>query len=577
MTDTLNESKQNISDKKAPKGSGGEKTLLFKPLVMGSEAGSIKRKFTSLSGYKVALFAGDLIAAFCGFALGLWLVAGNVLLLEDRSTAISFFFLSLTSIAFFRPNHLYSYHFLFTRKKHLVNLAKSFGWSILSLAIVLFLYNSSRLLEEHFYIFITSLLIGAVAFLFLSRLLSSNLLDFLLAIGIAFLIVGMTGLFFDEEIPLFMTDGFTVAICFFIAAVLLTASRTFLFHVAFNKWLRRRFRRQVLIAGSDQEANKIASHIIDQNAPFWVVGTVGPGGRCGLESDLGKVSLGDYKKIPAIAGQFKIDDIIITDETIDKQTLVSLLDFCTSAGIDVWFPPKLMPIIDVKLYIDNFCGLPMIRLCSQKNTWLYSKVKQGFDALVTVPLFILQLPLFLLISLAIKLDSAGPVFYKATAVGKNGKIFPMYKFRSMRTDTDDGIHKQYVTKLIKGEIGKEENNDQPLKITNDPRITRVGNILRKLSLDELPQLINVLKGEMSLVGPRPCLPYEYEVYEEWYKKRAAVRAGITGLWQVTGRSEVSFEDMILLDLYYIYNRDLSLDLNILFETIFVVLGKRGAY
>ena len=120
-----------------------------------------------------------------------------------------------------------------------------------------------------------------------------------------------------------------------------------------------------------------------------------------------------------------IDDIIITDETIDKQTLVSVLDYCTSTGIDAWFPAKLMPIIDVKLYLDNFCGLPMIRLCSQKNTWLFSKVKQGFDALITVPLFILQLPLFLLISLAIKLDSPGPVFYKATAVGKKGKIFPM--------------------------------------------------------------------------------------------------------------------------------------------------------
>ena len=165
----------------------------------------------------------------------------------------------------------------------------------------------------------------------------------------------------------------------------------------------------------------------------------------------------------------------------------------------------------------------------------------------------------------------------ATVVGKHGKTFSMYKFRSMRTETDSEIHKQYVTKLIKGEIGKEEGEEKPLKITNDPRITRVGNFLRKLSLDELPQLINVLKGEMSLVGPRPCLPYEYEVYEEWYKKRAAVHSGITGLWQVTGRSSVSFEDMILLDLYYIYNRDLSLDLNILFETIFVVLGKRGAY
>jgi lipopolysaccharide/colanic/teichoic acid biosynthesis glycosyltransferase len=105
----------------------------------------------------------------------------------------------------------------------------------------------------------------------------------------------------------------------------------------------------------------------------------------------------------------------------------------------------------------------------------------------------------------------------------------------------------------------------------------VGNILRKLSLDELPQLINVIKGDMSLVGPRPCLPYEFEVYQDWYKRRVSVRAGISGLWQVTGRSEVSFEDMILLDLYYIYNRSLLLDFNILFETIFVVLGKKGAY
>jgi lipopolysaccharide/colanic/teichoic acid biosynthesis glycosyltransferase len=116
-----------------------------------------------------------------------------------------------------------------------------------------------------------------------------------------------------------------------------------------------------------------------------------------------------------------------------------------------------------------------------------------------------------------------------------------------------------------------------LKITNDPRVTWIGRILRRTSLDELPQIINVLKGEMSLVGPRPCLPYEYEIYKDWHKKRTSVRPGITGLWQVVGRSEVSFEDMILLDLYYIFNRSFELDLNILFETIFVVLKKKGAH
>ena len=152
----------------------------------------------------------------------------------------------------------------------------------------------------------------------------------------------------------------------------------------------------------------------------------------------------------------------------------------------------------------------------------------------------------------------------------------MYKFRSMATDCDSTVHKQYVTRLIKGEIKNDCNGSKVLKLTDDNRITAIGKIIRKFSLDELPQLINVLKGDMSLVGPRPCLPYEFEAYEEWHKKRTAVRPGISGLWQVTGRSEVSFEEMILLDLYYVYNRNFWLDLSILFETVFVVIGKKGA-
>ena len=219
----------------------------------------------------------------------------------------------------------------------------------------------------------------------------------------------------------------------------------------------------------------------------------------------------------------------------------------------------------------------MIRLCSQRNNWLFAKVKHGFDALITLPIFILQSPIFLFICAIIKLESKGPVFYRAKSVGKNGTFFSMLKFRSMRVNNDSEIHKDYVTKLIKGEINSEDNKGRPLKITNDPRVTMVGNFLRKFSLDELPQLINVLKADMSIVGPRPCLPYEYEIYKDWHKKRTSVRPGITGLWQVTGRSEVSFEDMILLDLYYIYNRSFVMDLSIMYETIFVVFGKRGAY
>jgi undecaprenyl-phosphate galactose phosphotransferase len=290
-----------------------------------------------------------------------------------------------------------------------------------------------------------------------------------------------------------------------------------------------------------------------------------------------KKRLGDVINLPQIMEDNRVDEVIVTDETIDKKTLIAIVDYCAARRINVWFPPNCMPVISVKLYIDHFCGIPMIRLGSQKNTWLFSKIKYGLDALATLPIFLLQLPIFLAIAAAIKLTSKGPVFYRATAIGKNGQPFTMFKFRSMRQDSDHTVHKQYVTRMIKGELTSDGDSKKVLKITDDDRVTSIGRIIRRYSLDELPQLINVLKGDMSLIGPRPCLPYEYEAYDDWHKKRTAIRPGISGLWQVTGRSEVSFEDMLLLDLYYVYNRSVVLDMSILFETLFVVLQKKGAY
>lgn len=537
----------------------------------------MKNKLSPLPVYEFALFANDVMVAFGAFVLGFWFTGSTVFHNDVPGTVISLAILSLTVISFFRTYHLYSYHFLFSQKEHLKNLVKSFFWGLLTLGIILFLFSSPSLLESNFRIFTFTTLSGAVLLLFLSRYLWDHFLDFLMALGIAFLIIGMAGLFCEENIPAIMTDIGLLFSCFLLAVMLLTVNRIFLVHVVFNNWLRRRFRRQVVIVGSNNEADKIARHIVDHNAPFWIIGTIGPQLPPDMEEKLRKRCLGKIEKLPAIASRLEIDDIIITDENIDKPTLVSILDFCTSSKIDAWFSPKSLPIINIKLRPDNFCGLPMILLGSQKNTWLFDKIKHTLDALVTLPFFIIQLPVFLIIMLAIKLDSEGPIFYRAQAIGKDGNIFSMFKFRSMRADTDNEIHKNYVSKLIKGEIGTDEKEETPLKITNDPRVTKVGRILRKFSLDELPQLINVLKGDMSLVGPRPCLPYEFEMYQDWCKKRTAVRAGITGLWQITGRSEVSFEDMILLDLYYTYNRSVSLDFNILFETIFVVLGKKGAY
>jgi len=417
------------------------------------------------------------------------------------------------------------------------------------------------------------LVIGA---LLAGRFLWDQLIPLLKPIGLACIIIGLVGLIGPPDEPFilnYVSEIFTVVL---LAMVMLLALRSAVVHLVFNRALRRRFRQQVLLIGANSDAERITDLIIRQNAPFWIAGTVSTCEECRLDTLVPKSSLGRIKDLEAIVGEHFFQEVIITDELIEKAELVGLLDFFTSRGITIWFVPKLMPIIHVKLDIDSLCGMPMVRLRGGRNEWLFLKAKHAFDAVSGLVATAVALPILLTSALAIALDSRGPVFYRPRAIGKGGRPFTMFKFRSMFTDASKSLHQDYVTKLIKGEIGQDPSG-QPLKITNDPRVTRVGGFLRKTSLDELPQLINVLKGDMSLVGPRPCLPYEWEIYKDWHKKRSAVRPGITGLWQVVGRSEVSFEDMIILDLYYIYNRSFDLDLSILFETIFVVLKKKGAH
>ncbi len=530
---------------------------------------SMKNRFFS---YKFSLVVHDLIIVLLVFGLVGRITNFNFNMGLNVSQVLILFILSLVVISFFPTFNLYNYHLIFLKRKHMASLAKSFGWSLLTLGIITAIFMFPQFFLNYY--LVAAIFLIAVGMMLLSRFFWQQLLYIIKAIGISFLIVGIIGLIRPDENPIYIINWWLIPAGFLLAVTMLTVGRFFVVHVVYNIWMRRNFRRQVAIIGSDEEAKNIITHIVTYNAPYWVAGIVG---EPGPDISLPKHRLGALSRLPDIVEQNKVEEIIVTDENIDKVTLISLLDYCTNKGLTVWFPQKLMPIIGMKLNIDNFCDLQMIRLCSQKNTWLFNKIKHGLDALMALPIFVLLSPLFLLISVAIKLNSKGPVFYRAQAVGKNGEIFTMYKFRSMRENNQSDIHKAYVTKLIKGEISTENGKDQPLKITNDSRVTSVGKLLRKLSLDELPQLINVLKGEMSLVGPRPCLPYEYEIYKNWHKKRSSVRPGITGLWQVAGRSEVTFEDMILLDLYYIYNRSLSLDFSILYETIFAVLEKRGAH
>jgi lipopolysaccharide/colanic/teichoic acid biosynthesis glycosyltransferase len=187
------------------------------------------------------------------------------------------------------------------------------------------------------------------------------------------------------------------------------------------------------------------------------------------------------------------------------------------------------------------------------------------------------LPVLALIALAIKITSPGPVLFKQKRVGQNGKQFNFFKFRSMHVDNNDQKHRDYVKSLIKGEAEKHSNEGKSVyKLADDPRITGIGRILRTWSLDELPQLFNVVKGEMSLVGPRPAIPYEVENYESWHLERTKVLPGITGKWQVNGRSKTTFAEMVRMDIQYIRNWSWILDVKILLKTFGAVYNRDGA-
>ena len=218
--------------------------------------------------------------------------------------------------------------------------------------------------------------------------------------------------------------------------------------------------------------------------------------------------------------------------------------------------------------IDEFGGIPMIGIREAGISGLGRVVKRGIDVTIAIVGLVLTAPLMGLLALVIKMESPGPILFAQERVGKNGRLFTLYKFRSMVADAED-----------KKEILRPLNEaDGPLfKIKNDPRTTRLGRWMRRFSIDELPQLYNVLTGDMSLVGPRPPLPAEVEQYLEWQKRRLEVAPGLTGLSQVSGRSELTFDETALLDIYYIENWSPALDTKIMLQTIPRVLFGSGAY
>ena len=262
------------------------------------------------------------------------------------------------------------------------------------------------------------------------------------------------------------------------------------------------------------------------------------------------------------------DEVILNEGNVDETTVLEIVETAHRAGVRVRIAPKTTDLLIERGEYVPGQGMPLFELRPPVFAGADWALKRAFDLAVSAAIVVVGIPLWLLIAAAIKLDSRGPILYRDRRIGVREQEFGMLKFRTMV----EGASQQ------QDEL--EERNEAPgalFKIRRDPRVTRVGRLLRKLSLDELPQLLNVLRGQMSLVGPRPLPIRDYERLEAWHRKRYLVLPGITGLWQISGRSNLTFDDLVRLDFYYIENWSIWLDISILVKTIPAVLAGRGAY
>lgn len=324
--------------------------------------------------------------------------------------------------------------------------------------------------------------------------------------------------------------------------------------------------RRVLIVGAGPVGRKLQEQIV-RNSYFGltITGFLDDDPlKCRSDKDV----LGPISRICRVVSEQKVSDVVIALPHRAHKKINQLIGELHSMPVKVWVIPDYFQFALHKAVIEEFAGIPMLDLRAPALNDYQRMVKRAFDYIAGTLLLIPLLPIIALISIAIKLDSPGPAIFKQRRVGENGRLFWMYKFRSMVEDAEQ---------RLKEVIQYDEAGNMIHKLPDDPRVTRVGRFLRKTSLDELPQLFNVLKGDMSLVGPRPELPLFVDKYEPWQRQRFAVPQGVTGWWQINGRSDKPMHLNTEDDLYYVKNYSILLDILIIIKTIWVVFRGKGAF
>ncbi|MBA2348481.1 MAG: sugar transferase [Solirubrobacterales bacterium] len=326
------------------------------------------------------------------------------------------------------------------------------------------------------------------------------------------------------------------------------------------------YERRAVLVGTGQHIEAVAHAMLDapDHTGVTVVGFISLTPR----PDNGLRSLGTLEEIEAVLAEHRLDEVIIADPDFPEQEAVDLVDRCHQRGVRVRVAPSTMEILIHRAEFVPGQSVPLFKLKPPVFEGIDYAVKRAFDVVLSALILLALAPMLLAISLAVAISSRGPVFYRSVRPGIGRLPFNCLKFRTMYHDADQRQADLESLNEAKGAL---------FKIRADPRMTRVGRFLRKYSLDELPQLVNVVRGEMSLVGPRPLPQRDFDRLEDWHKKRYLVLPGITGLWQVSGRSELDFDDLVRLDFLYLERWSPFLDLTILLKTIPAVLTRRGAF